>query len=114
MMTMTDWFNFGPSYTLKEGGGQQPDRSDGCFLPVDTITAITSTSDNSSDAWTAESLVITEDIGEMASLFTSLPLWTTSEEEFLEECSRNGTLTSFEASLPNEDMTFWHAPVVGT
>ncbi|GFF78609.1 probable sucrose utilization protein SUC1 [Aspergillus udagawae] len=114
MMTMTDWFNFGPSYILKEGGDAQPDRSDGNFLPDDTITAIASTSANSSDAWTAESLVITEDIGEMASLFTSLPLWTTSEEEFLEECSRNGTLTSFESSLPNEDMTFWHAPIVGT
>ncbi|GIJ83323.1 hypothetical protein Asppvi_002142 [Aspergillus pseudoviridinutans] len=114
VMSMSGWFNFGSSYTLQEGGDAQPDRSDGCFLPDDTITAIASTSDNFSNAWTAESLIITEDMGEMASLFTSLPLWTISEEEFLEECSRNDALTSFEASLPNEDMTFWHAPIVGT
>ncbi|GAQ10260.1 hypothetical protein ALT_7581 [Aspergillus lentulus] len=114
VMTMTGWFNFGPSYTLQEGEDAQPDRSDGCILPHDTITTIASTSNTSSDAWTTESLVIPEDIGEMASLFTSLPSWTTPEEEFLEQCSRDDILTSFETSLPNEDMNFWHAPIVGT
>ncbi|KAF4212529.1 hypothetical protein CNMCM8980_009441 [Aspergillus fumigatiaffinis] len=105
-ITMTGWFNFGPSYTLQEGGDVQPDGSDGCILPHDTITTIASTSDTSSDAWTTESVIIPEDIGEMASLFTSLPSWTTPEEEFLR---------SFETSLPtNEDITFWHAPILRT
>lgn len=113
LITMSGWFNFGPSYALQEGGVEQTDRSDGCILADDLITAI-STSDTSSDAWTKESLVITEDIGEMASLFTSLPSWTTPEEELLEECSRDDILT-FETSLPsNEDMSFWHAPIIGT
>lgn len=114
VMTMTGWFNFGPSYTLQEGEDAQPDRSDGCILPHDTITTIASTSNTSSDAWITESLVIPEDIGEMASLFTSLPSWATPEEDLLEQCSRDDILTSFETSLPNEDMNFWHAPIVGT
>lgn len=113
-ITMSGWFNFEPSYALQEGGVEQTDRSDGCIMADDTITAITSTSDTCSDAWTTESLVITEDIGEVASLFTSLPSWTTPEEELLEECLRDDILT-FETSLPsNEDMSFWHAPIIGT
>lgn len=113
VVAMSGWFNFGPSYASQEGGVEHADRSDRCILPDDMITAI-STSDASSDAWTTESLVVTEDTGEMASLFTSLPSWTTPEGEFPDECSRDDILT-FETSLPStEDMTFWHTPIVGT
>ncbi|KAH1424519.1 hypothetical protein KXV70_000279 [Aspergillus fumigatus] len=104
-MVTNHWFDFGASYTLQEGGDAQPDRSDGCIVPNDMMTAVASTPGTYSNAWTTESLLIPEDIGEMASLFTSLPSWPTPDEEFLR---------SFETPLSNEDMVFVHAPIVGT
>ncbi|RHZ54230.1 Zn(II)2Cys6 transcription factor [Aspergillus thermomutatus] len=118
-VVMTGWFSFGPPYTLQAGGDiAQPDCFDDCILPDDMVLGIASASDTPADAWTTESQVTTEDMGEMASLFTSLPSWTTPPGEIiLEDCPKEDVLndTSFETFLPtNEDITIWHTPIVGT